>query len=317
MATDIQRITIVGAGTMGHGIGQEFARAGFDVVLYGRSEERLAQSKGYIERNLREMVEWGLVPAGQVQPILRRIRLSVDLRDAAGDADLVIEAVPEDLDLKKRVFAELDEVCPPRTILARNTSAIMPGMLGPATRRPDRVLVVHFFYPPHLMPLVELVRSVATSDATLDAAFRAVQAAGKSPVVVQKEALGFIANRMQAALQREALYIVEQGIASAQDVDLAVKQSFGRRLGVAGPLEMVEVQDGWDTTWQIHSFILPDIDGSKEPSPLIKRKIEANELGPKTGKGFYAWTPELVEAWRKRLVTALARWMRADQEEAR
>lgn len=142
-----------------------------------------------------------------------------------------------------------------------------------------------------------------------------MQAAGKSPVVVQKEALGFIANRMQAALQREALYIVEQGIASAQDVDLAVKQSFGRRLGVAGPLEMVEVQDGWDTTWQIHSLILPDIDGSKEPSPLIKRKMEANELGPKTGKGFYTWTPELVEAWRKRLVTALARWMRADQEE--
>lgn len=313
MTANMRCITVVGAGTMGHGIGQEFARAGFDVVLYGRSEERLMQSKRLIERNLREMVEWELLPAGEIEPTLERIRLSTDLSDAAGNADLVIEAVPEDLELKQRLFAELDRICPPKTILGSNTSSIMPSMLAKATQRPDRVLVVHFFYPPHLMPLVELVRSPDTSDATLEAAYHAVKAAGKSPVIVQKEALGFIANRIQAAIQREALYIVAQGIASAQDVDTAVKQSFGRRLGVAGPIEMVEVQDGWDITWQIHSFILPDLDASKTPSPLIKKKIEANELGPKTGKGFYEWTPESVEAWRKRLFNALARWMRAEQ----
>jgi 3-hydroxybutyryl-CoA dehydrogenase len=311
---DIRRVTVVGAGTMGHGIGQEFARAGFEVVLYGRSPERLAQAKGNIERNLREMAAWELLPAETIPAILGRVRLSTDLRDAAGDADLVIEAVPEYLDMKLDVFRALDAICPSRTILASNTSSIMPSMLAPATKRPDRMLVVHFFYPPHLMPLVELVKGQETSQATLDAAYTAVKAAGKTPVIVQKEALGFIANRMQAALQREALYIVEQGIASAQDVDLAVKQSFGRRLGAAGPLEMVEVQDGWDITWQIHGFILPDIDGSKTPSPVIKQKMEANELGPKTGQGFYAWTPERVEAWRQNLVAALARWIKADQQ---
>ena len=312
--TEIKRIAIIGAGTMGHGIAQEFARAGYAVMLYRRTEEGIQEAVANIERNLAEFVEWGLITADDVRGTLGRIQATTSLQEAVADVDLAIEAVVEDLDLKRRVFRELDRLCPPHTILASNTSSLMPSTLAAATERPDRVLVAHFSYPPHLIPLVEIVRGELTSDETVNAVYKAVKKAGKSPIVVQKEAMGFIINRMQAALQREALYIVAQGIASAQDVDTAVKESFGRRLGVVGPIEMVEVQDGWDVTRQIHEYILPDLDASREPSPLILEMIARGEIGPKAGKGFYEWTAESVEAWNSRLSTALAGFLVSERE---
>ncbi len=311
MPRDIQHITVVGAGTMGHGIGQDFACAGYDVMLYDLTEDKLGQARRWIERNLAEQVEWGLIAAGEVQPALDRIQTSTSLEKAAGDADLVIEAVFEDLDLKRQVFRDLDRLCPEHTILGSNTSSLMPSMLASATKRPDRVLVVHYFFPPPLMPLVEIVRAESTADEVVETVYDVIKGIGKSPVVVQKEAMGFIANRLQAALLREALYIIEQGIATAQDVDVTVKQSFGRRLAVFGPIEMAEVQDGWDVIQQIDTFILPELDVSKQPSPVIQEKIDQGELGLKTGKGFYEWTPESAEAWRKKLTSALAGFMRA------
>ena len=311
---NIGQIAIIGAGTMGHGIGQEFARAGYDVMLYRRTEGGIQEAVANIERNLAEFVEWGLITADDVRGTLGRIQATTSLQEAVADVDLAIEAVVEDLDLKRRVFRELDRLCPPHTILASNTSSLMPSTLAAATERPDRVLVAHFSYPPHLIPLVEIVRGELTSDETVNAVYKAVKKAGKSPIVVQKEAMGFIINRMQAALQREALYIVAQGIASAQDVDTAVKESFGRRLGVVGPIEMVEVQDGWDVTRQIHEYILPDLDASREPSPLILEMIARGEIGPKAGKGFYEWTAESVEAWNSRLSTALAGFLMSARE---
>lgn len=307
----ISRIAVIGAGTMGHGIGQEMAHAGYEVILYRRTEEKLEHARQMILRNLRQMAEWGLCPVADIELTMGRIEFTTSMERAARDADLAIEAVVEDLELKKRVFADLDRLCPEHTILASNTSSLMPSLLAEATRRPDRVLVAHFSFPPHLIPLVEIVRGRDTSDEAVQAVYEAVKVAGKSPVLVQREAMGFIINRMQAALQREALYIVEQGIASAQDVDTAVKESFGRRLGVVGPLEMVEVQDGWDITWQIHSYILPHISASKEPSPLIKQKVERGELGPKAGQGFYSWTDEAVEVWRTKLESALAGFLKS------
>jgi 3-hydroxybutyryl-CoA dehydrogenase len=310
----VQNITIVGAGTMGHGIGQEFASAGFDVVLQARTAETLLKAEEQIRRNLQQMSDWGLLPASEAQPIMNRIRSTTSLKEAVADADMVIESVFEDLELKQQLFSELDALCPEHTILGSNTSSLMPSSLASVTDRPDRVLNIHFFYPPHLMPLVEIVRGERTSNETVDVAYRTVKATGKSPIVVQKESLGFLANRLQSALLREALYIVEQGIATAQDVDTAVKTSFGRRLSVAGPIEMVEVQDGWDTTWTINHYILPDLDSSQVPSPVIRERIDRGELGPRTGKGFYEWTDESLQAWMERLVTALAKFLRADQE---
>jgi len=311
MKRQLQRITVVGAGTMGHGIGQVFACAGHDVTLYDLTEDRLDQASMWIERNLAEEVEWGLLLSQDVQPALDRIQTTTSLEEAAADADLVIEAVFESLDLKRQLLRDLDRLCPAHTILGSNTSSFMPSKLASATDRPDRVLVAHFFFPPPLMPLVEIVRGEATADDVVAAVYDALKAAGRSPIIAQREATGFIINRIQLAILREALSIVQQGIATAQDVDIAVKHSFGRRLAVAGPIEMVEVQDGWDVIWEIGRQILPELDVSPEFPPVVQSMIERGEFGPKTGKGFYHWTPESLESWRKNLTNALAGFMRA------
>lgn len=300
---DVERVAVVGAGFMGHGIGQEFAAAGYRVVLQDVSQDQLDLARRRIERNLAELADWGIVPAGVVDPALDRITYTTDLREAAA-TDLVIEAVYEDLELKQDIFRALDALAPARTILGSNTSTFMPSTLAAVTERPDRVLGIHYFYPPSLLPLVEVVRGPDTSEETVDTVLGLLRRVGKRPIVVQKEALGFIANRLQFALQREALYIVEQGIADPEDVDRAVKDGFGRRLAVAGPFEIAE-PIGWDLEIRIQRILFPDLCASPEPSPLVVEKVERGELGVKTGRGFYEWTEESAEAWRQQMAEAL------------
>lgn len=301
----IRRITVVGAGFMGHGIGQEFALAGYPVILHDLTQEKLQSALHGIESNLRQLAEWGLVAEEQIGPALGRIETCARLPEAVGDADLVVEAVFERLDVKMQVFRDLDALCPPQTILASNTSTHLPSLLATATRRPDKVLVAHYFYPPSLLPLVEIVPGKETSPETVATVYELMKAVGKSPIVVEKEAYGFIANRLQFALQREALFIVEQGIASAQDVDIAVRDGFGRRLAVAGPFEIAE-PIGWDLELVIQRYLLPHLSNSPEPSDLLVEKVERGELGMKSGKGFYEWTAESAEAWRQGMSKALA-----------
>jgi 3-hydroxybutyryl-CoA dehydrogenase len=257
-------------------------------------------------------VAWDLLPSGEVQATLARIRTTTSLEEASGDASLVVEAVVKDLALKEELFRELDGICPPHTFLVSNASSFVPSLLAPATGRREQVVVAHFFYPPPLMPLVEVVRGPGTTDRTVETVCQTLEAASKSPIVVQKEAMGFLANRLQLALLREALYIVSQGIATAQDVDTAVCQSFGRRLAVAGPPQAAEVQDGWDVIRYIQEQIQPDLDQASQPSPLLNRMIEHDEVGPRSGQGFYPWSPASAEAWEARLRQALAQALRAN-----
>jgi 3-hydroxybutyryl-CoA dehydrogenase len=156
-AEEIKRVAIIGAGTMGQGIGQEFARAGYEVTLHRRSAVELDQARPRIRRSLQELAGWGLMAADDIEPALKRIHTTTSFEKAAENADLVVEAVFEELDLKRQIFGDLDRLCPQHTILASNTSSLMPSVLGAATERPDRVLVLHFFSPPHLLPLVEIV----------------------------------------------------------------------------------------------------------------------------------------------------------------
>jgi len=312
-AKGIKHITVVGAGTMGHRIGQEFARAGYDVILRDCEEEILVRAKANVQRNLQQMAEWHLISSDAIHPIFNRMRFTTSLQEAACDADLVVEAVVEDLAVKQEVFRELDQVCPERTVLASNTSSLMPSALASVTERPDRVLVAHFIYPPHLMPLVEIVRCPSTSDETVQAVYGALKAAGKHPVILQKEAIGFIINRLQIALFHEALTIVDRGIASAQDVDVAVKESFGRRMAVAGPFEMIEIMDGWDALLKVMNYILPDLNASREPTPLIRKMVKDGALGAKRGTdGFYEWPPGAADAWSKKLESFLAEFASRD-----
>ena len=305
VANKIKKIAVFGPGMMGHAIAQEFAQVGYRVTLCGRSEERLQEALQKIERNLKELAQWAIVEENDVKPAWERISTTTAIKEAGSEADLVVESIIEDLEVKQQLFKDLDDICPERTILASNTSSLLPSDLAAATRRPDRVLVAHYFNPPYLMPLVEIVRGKSTSDQTVNTVYDLMKAMGKSPIICQKEALGFIANRLQLVLWREAFNIVQRGIASPQDVDLAVKNSFGRRLGIVGPFELYEYIDGYDLTLQCEKYILPDMDTTNEPYPILLEKVKKGELGAKTGKGFYEWTPEFTEAWRKKMIKNL------------
>jgi 3-hydroxybutyryl-CoA dehydrogenase len=303
---EIKRISVIGAGLMGHGIAQEFALAGYEVCLQDLTGTKLKQAVKSIEGNVANLVEVGLVVEEQAARAQNRIRTTTDLEDAAADADLVVEAVFENLELKREIFARLDESCPNRTILASNSSTIVPSKLASATRNPIRVLVAHYFNPPWLIPLVEIVRSPDTSDEAVSSVFELLTEIGKTPVIVRKEAPGFIANRLQGALMREALSIVERGIATPREVDVVIKNGFGRRLATAGVFELADLV-GWDLILAVSRYLQGDLESSAAPSQIVREKVERGELGVKTGKGFYEWTPESAEASRARIAEALVR----------
>jgi 3-hydroxybutyryl-CoA dehydrogenase len=305
---------VIGAGLMGHAIAQEFAAKGFSVWLHDRTEQHLGDAVRNVETNLALLAELGLLTAAEGEAARANLRTTTDLRQAAQDADLVVEAVFEDLPLKQRIFRELDEAAPPHAILASNTSSFLPSLLAAVTARPDRVLVAHYFNPPHLLPLVELVRGEGPSDATVATMHALLTGLGKQPVVVQKEVFGFVGNRLQMALLREALSLVADGVATPANVDAVVRHGFGRRLAAAGPFEVFEIA-GWDLVQSVAAQILPTLDPPSEIPPLLAEKVERGELGFKSGRGFYDWTPARAAALRERIGRALveiARWSAQD-----
>jgi 3-hydroxybutyryl-CoA dehydrogenase len=301
---EIRRVAVIGAGLMGHGIAQECALAGYEVELNDLTDEKLHHALENIQINLKMLTDLGLITVEKAESVSPKIHTNTILNNAVSEADIVIEAVFENLELKNDIFRKLDTMCPEHTILASNSSTLIPSLMASVTKRPDRVLVTHYFNPPYLLPLVEVVRNPETSDETVNITISFLKKVGKSPAIVQKEVPGFIGNRLQAALLREALSIVQKGIASPQDVDIVVKNSFGRRLSVAGIFEIFDIA-GWDIVYPGTSYLIPDIESSTEVSPLLKEKVERGELGEKTGRGFYDWTPESAAALKKRIANAL------------
>ena len=260
-----------------------------------------------IRENCRQLVEHGVLTAEALETRLEQITFTTDM-DSAGvtNAELVIEAVFEDMALKRDTFKKLEALCSPDTIFCTNTSVMSPTEISTGLKYRERFVGTHFWNPAHLIPLVEVVKSDATSDETADTVMALLQSVGKKPVLCQKDVPGFIANRMQHALWREAISIVENGIADAETVDMAVKYSFGLRLPQLGPLENADMV-GTDLTFSIHDYILADLEASGTPSPLLRELRDNGELGFKTGKGFMAWTPEQMQAVRDDLNTYLIR----------
>jgi 3-hydroxybutyryl-CoA dehydrogenase len=228
---------------------------------------------------------------------------------AALAAQLVIEAVTENLELKQRIFQELDSTCPLATILATNTSVISISEIASRALHRERIVGTHFWNPPYLIPLVEVVKGKDTSNKTLNLTYDFLKRAGKHPVKCLKDVPGFIANRLQHALWREAISIVENGIADAATVDEAIKSGFAIRLPVLGPLENADMV-GLDLTLSIHDYILKSLESSPNPSPLLREKVRRGELGFKSGAGFYTWTPEQAQKSRERLAQYLLRWLK-------
>jgi 3-hydroxybutyryl-CoA dehydrogenase len=295
----IKKIAVIGAGFMGHGIAQVFALRGYAVALMDIKEELLPKAIENIRANLTLKAEHGIGTTEDIEPAIGRITTTTDMEGAAADAQFVVEAVLEDLALKQKVFKTLDACCPGETILATNTSVMSITEIARDSQNRERIVGTHFWNPPHLLPLVEVVKGKYTSEATMDATFDILQHVGKHPVKVQKDVPGFVANRLQHALWREAISIVENGVADAKTVDECIKYSFGIRLPVLSPMENADMV-GLDLTLAIHEYILKHLENSPEPSPYLKSLVEKGDLGFKTGKGFQEWsTEEAQESYRQ------------------
>lgn len=310
----IRKVLIVGSGLMGHGIGQVFAQGGYDVVLNDLDEERLRGAVAGVNRNLNLFVNEALITPADAANALARISTDVDLARAAADADLVVEATFESLEGKRAALKRIGELTPERTLLASNTSGLSCNAMAPATGRADRFVVAHFWNPPHLIPLVEVVRGERTADTTIARMVDVLKSIGKVPVVVQKDVLGFVGNRLQYALFREALGLVQNGVCTAEDIDTVVKMSFGRRLTTAGPLETADI-NGTDLFYNISQYLLPDLDASTAPHPFFKELIAEGHIGVKSGRGFREWPGDLADQIKQRRDRELIRWLKVDREQ--
>jgi 3-hydroxybutyryl-CoA dehydrogenase len=291
---DIRNVSVVGAGIMGHGIAQVFAQAGYRVFLTARREETLRRALEQIRSNVNLFVKNKLVKENAADIILSRIRVSTNLKEAVSDADFVLEAVPEVLDTKREVFQALDALCPEQVVLATNTSSLSITEISLATKRPERVVGTHFWNPAHLMPLVEVTKGDYTSWDVLNFACQLMEKVGKVPARVLKDIPGGIGNRIQVAMWREAISLLDQGVASVEDIDKAVMLTFGARLPFMGPFLTADM-NGVDLILNVHSYLYRYLYNSTEPARILRDKVERGELGIKTGRGFYNWTKEGIE----------------------
>ena len=287
----IEKIAVIGAGLMGHGIAQCFAVKGYSVKLMDLQEEVLSSVLDNIKGNLKLFVQNGIGSSDQIEPVLARISTTSNLKEAVTGAQFVVEAVTEDLETKQALFQRLDELCPQETILATNTSVISISEIAEPSNHKKRIVGTHFWNPPYLVPLVEVIKGQETAPQVIEVTVELLRRIGNHPVRVKKDVPGFVGNRLQNALWREAISIVENGIASPEEVDEVVKLGFGLRLPVLGPLENADMI-GLDLTLAIHKYLLKHLDRSPEPPPMLIKKVEAGNLGFKTGKGFQDWSPE-------------------------
>ncbi|MCG8443974.1 MAG: 3-hydroxyacyl-CoA dehydrogenase NAD-binding domain-containing protein [Caulobacterales bacterium] len=287
-----ERVAVIGGGRMGCGVAYRFAAAGHPVAICEPDDARRAALPAAIAR-ICDLLE-------SDRSIVESVRLSAGVDEAARDAAFVVEAAPEDLALKQSIFGELDAVTGPAAILATNTSAIPVSSIAKACARPERVLGAHFWNPPHLAPLVEVVHGRRTDPGAARQAMDLLRAAGLTPVEVRKDVPGFVGNRLQHALKREAIALVANGVCDAETVDTVVKLGFGPRLAVMGPLEQSDLL-GLHLTLAIHETLMPDLDVTREPHPLLRDTIAAGHVGASVGQGFRTWSEEEAEAARRRL----------------
>jgi 3-hydroxybutyryl-CoA dehydrogenase len=286
---DVKKMAIVGSGTMGHGIAQAAAFAGFEISIYDISQEILEKAMSAIKGNIeKHFVSKGKVSKEKGGEIVGRISTSTKLEEAAKSADFVIEAIPESLDLKKKIFAELDRICPVHTVLASNTSVLPVTAIAGATKRPGKCIGTHFFNPPPIMKLVEVVLPVGVAEETVSTTLWVCEKMGKIPVKV-KDVPGFIVNRLLMLLYMEAAQIVLEGTATAEEVDTAM------RLGAGHPMGPCELADfgGFDVIQMASDAIFEYTHRESDRLNILYRKmLEAGRLGRKNGRGFYDYMPD-------------------------
>jgi 3-hydroxybutyryl-CoA dehydrogenase len=296
------RIAVIGAGLMGHGIALTLARAGHSVAI----TDPVPEARDTVADRIRHSMGAMGVAHSEITASLDRVKVIEEVAEAVRAADVVFEAAPEKMALKQAIFAEIEQHASETCILASNTSVMPITEIMSGLRLKDRALGTHWWNPPHMIPLVEVIRTEHTDPALADRMFALLEDAGKTPVMVNKDVPGFIGNRLQHALWREAVSLVENGICDAAAVDTVIKSSFGRRLAVLGPLENADLV-GTDLTLDIHQNVLADLERRPGPSPYLEQLVEDGRLGMKSGHGFYQWTDEQADGVRARVARHLTR----------
>jgi len=299
----IKNVAVIGAGIMGSGIALSCALSGYAVSIRDINEEVIKQAFHKLNSIAKNLCE------KEAELVLRRIKGTVDIIEAVKDADLIIEAVPEKIDLKKRVLKELDRICAAHTVFASNTSTFRITEMARATKRPEKIIGTHWMNPPYLLPLVEVIRGAKTSDETVNTVKLFLTSLGKKPVLC-KDTPGFIVNRMQSALLVEAISLVEQGIATMEDVDMVWTRHLGLRYCLMGPFEAMDLF-GLDTELSQYSYLYKMLKDAKfRPPKLLRKKVKNGELGLKTGKGFYDYSRQNIESMTKQRDRRLIELMR-------
>ena len=283
---DIRNISVIGAGIMGHGIGLTYALGGYEVALNDISNMILGNAMSHIRDDLKTFADSGLISQDMIEETLSHLTTTTDFEKAVKNADFVTEAALEDIEVKRRIFSNLDVLCPEHTILASNTSSLVMREFTSQCKRKDKILITHWMNPPHIVPAVEIVRGEETSDETMELIYALLKKVKKMPIKLLKEAPGFIVNRLQMGLIREVWSLWQQGIASPEDIDTVVKGSFGFRLAAIGPLETCDL-GGLDIWYNIADRLFKVISDTHEPPEELKKMVEAGELGLKSRKGFF------------------------------
>ncbi|WP_232697229.1 3-hydroxyacyl-CoA dehydrogenase family protein [Brevibacillus daliensis] len=284
----VKNVAVIGAGVMGHGIAQSYASAGFSVYIYDPQEAMLKKAAQLIHASLDLFVEQGIISSHKKQTVMDNLRYTTDLDIAIQSAQLITEAVPEVLDIKWDLFNKLEQKISPDVIIASNTSTLPLMDMAKHVKHPERMIITHFFNPAQIVPLVEIVKHEKTTEQVVETMVDIIRQIGKQPVLLQKEVPGFIANRLQAALVREAFYLLQESVASAKDIDMAVTAGPGFRWSKIGPLQTSDF-GGLDTWMRVLDNLSPVLCKDETSPRMVKEHVEVNELGVKTGKGLFSY----------------------------
>ncbi|NLB56182.1 MAG: 3-hydroxyacyl-CoA dehydrogenase family protein [Lentisphaerae bacterium] len=291
MKNRLKNISIVGAGTMGSCIAADFAGIGCNVILNDVSDSALSRGKRLLNESLKTLVERQVISASDATETLARICYEPDLSVVCRNADLLIEAVPEDLKLKQSMFIKFDKLCPAHTLLATNTSGLSVTEIASVTGRAENVVGLQYWNPPHLVPLVEVTKGKLTAASTATAIVEVCREAGKVPIIIQKDVPGCVGNRLQFAVFREALHILSEGIASAEDIDTAMKYGPGLRYAFMGPLLTADL-GGLDVFNAISTYLFKELSATEQVPEVLSNLVAQGKLGSKTGEGFYKYSEE-------------------------
>ncbi len=298
------KIGIAGAGTMGAGIAQAFAENGYEVIWYNRSESGIQRGLNLIRLNQETLIKNEVLTRDQAEKAIKKIKITFSL-DELNDVDFVSESIAENIEIKQELFSKINGICRKDAILTTNTSGLSITKISSAVSNPERFAGMHWWNPPHIIPLVEVIKGDNSSEETCMIVMEICRKLGKKPVFVKKDVPGFIGNRMQMALQREVMYMIDSGIADPEDIDAVMKYGPGARWALYGPCEIADLA-GLDIVRFVSSYLFKELNNQKNVPRVLDEKVSRGELGTKTGKGFYQYTDDkikkILESRDKRLL---------------